>query len=84
LCEYIEAAISEINNSPAIGTNQMMVVLRGASEQIAFAIALAVDYANKSQFSKNVQCSIYGNKSDIWILVAEFFIDSSRGEVFVA
>jgi len=84
LLQLTEVAISEVHHSAAIRANQMVVVLRRSSHQIASAVASCMHLTDKSEVGKDIERAVYSDQPDTGVLFMNLLVYGSRGEMVMA
>jgi hypothetical protein len=68
--QLAQVAIGKIDDPAAVGTDQVMMMLRRSAYQVAPAIPPGVHLANKTEFGKNSQGAVNGHQPDAGVLKA--------------
>ena len=81
--QFIGIMASEINDYAAVGTNQVMVVLRGTN-CVAAASTASRQLTDKSQFGQYLKGAVNGYQPNIGLVLMHLLINGSRRKVVLA
>ena len=84
LFQLAEVAIGEVNHGATVGANQVVVVLRRSSHQIASAVASCMHLTDKSEVGKHIERAVYSDQPDTGVLFMNLLVYGSRGEMVMA
>jgi len=84
LLQLAEVAIGEVNHGATVGANQVVVVLRRSSHQIASAVASRMHLTDKSEVGKHIERAVYSDQPDTGVLFMNLLVYGSGGKMVMA